>query len=141
MPHDPKSESGRMQDPDRLRDLLLTTKFIASQYDCGALECTNNGMRELFQKLHSEDVHNHEVLFRFLHVRGYYPVVPALDEQVEGARIRYRAQYQNLMAGVPPQTGQAAGVQRGDAAQRAVPTGSISQGSESPTTLSTATRH
>lgn len=97
MPHDPKSQSGRMQDPDRLKDLLLTTKIMTDEYSCGALECTNNGMRELFQKLHSENVHNHEVLFRFLHVRGHYPVKPALDEQVEGARQKYRAQFQNLM--------------------------------------------
>jgi spore coat protein CotF len=128
MPHDPKAQSGRMQDPDRLKDLLLTTKMMAGEYNCAALECTNNGVRELFQKLHSEDVHNHEVIFRFLHVRGHYPVKVALDEQVEAARQQYRGQYQNLMAGTPR-----ANLKPGQATGAVQPPGSpLPQGSVQP---------
>jgi len=83
---------GHMSDADRLHDCLCTAKEVAKMYANAALECTNNGVREFFLALHGEETHNQEILFSFLHTRGFYPT-----QMAEPARIReVRERYQQL---------------------------------------------
>lgn len=81
---------GHMSDADRLMDCLHTAKERAKMYAGAALESTNNGVREFFLAMHGEETHNQEILFSFLHTRGFYPVRMAAAERVSEVRQRYQ---------------------------------------------------
>ena len=59
-------------------------------YAKSAVESTNNGIREFFLAMHGEETHNQEILFSFLHSRGYYPVETAPEERVHEIRGRFQ---------------------------------------------------
>ncbi|MFZ5813877.1 MAG: spore coat protein [Bacillota bacterium] len=80
---------GHMSDADRLRDCLFSAKERAKLYASAALEATNNGVREFFLAMHGEESHNQEILFSFLHTRGYYPTQMASAERIREMRRRY----------------------------------------------------
>lgn len=81
---------GHMSDADRLKDCLCSAKERAKMYATAALECTNNGVREFFLALHGEETHNQEILFSFLHTRGFYPVNMASRERIQEVRKRFQ---------------------------------------------------
>lgn len=87
---------GKMSDADRLHDCLCSSKERAKLYASGALECTNNGVREFFLALHGEETHNQEILFSFLHTRGFYPTEMAPEERIRAVRERYAQIHQQL---------------------------------------------
>lgn len=78
-----------MTDADRLHDCLCTSKDRAKLYAHAAVESTNNGVREFFLAMHGEETHNQEILFSFLHTRGYYPTHMADREAINDVRQRY----------------------------------------------------
>lgn len=80
---------GHMSDADRLRDCLGSAKERAVMYATSALECTNPGVREFFLAMHGEETHNQEILFSFLHSRGYYPTPLAPESRVQEIRTQY----------------------------------------------------
>lgn len=86
-----KVREGHMSDSDRLLDCLTTARQRALMYADAALECTNNGMREFYLALHGEEAHYHEVLFSFVHTRGFYPVQMAPAERISELNQRYRS--------------------------------------------------
>lgn len=92
----------RMTDADRLRDCLCSAKELARLYAGAALESTNNGVREFFLAMHGEETHNQEVLFSFLHTRGWYPTEMAPPERIAQVRERYRAEHDRLGLTEPP---------------------------------------
>ncbi|HEY8346111.1 MAG TPA: spore coat protein [Symbiobacteriaceae bacterium] len=94
---------GRMTDADRLQDCLTSSRERALQYATAALESSNNGVREFFLAMHGEETHNQEVLFHFLHSRGYYPVVEAAPERIRQAAQRYRTMHDSLRLQEPPE--------------------------------------
>ncbi len=103
----PEPELGKirgqhMSDADRLHDCLHTAKERAMLYARGALEATNNGVREMFLAFHGEETHNQEILFSFLHTRGYYPVVMAEPQRVEEVRSRYTELHDQMGLTEPP---------------------------------------
>jgi spore coat protein CotF len=79
-----------MSDADRLMDCLCDAKERAMLYATAALESTNNGMREFFLAMHGEETHNHEILFSFLHTRGFYPTEMVHRDRVTEVRKRYQ---------------------------------------------------
>ncbi|MFZ5823956.1 MAG: spore coat protein [Bacillota bacterium] len=81
---------GHMSDADRLMDCLCSAKERAKLYASAALESTNNGVREFFLAMHGEETHNQEILFSFLHTRGFYPTRMAPQERIREVRERYR---------------------------------------------------
>lgn len=81
---------GHMSDADRLRDCLCTAKERAMLYAKSALEATNPGVREFFLAMHGEETHNQEILFSFLHSRGYYPVETAPERRVQEIKAKYQ---------------------------------------------------
>lgn len=81
---------GHMSDADRLKDCLFAAKERAKLYAAAALESTNNGMREFFLAMHGEETWNQEILFSFLHTRGYYPTRMAPEERVREVRERFQ---------------------------------------------------
>jgi spore coat protein CotF len=93
---------GMMSDADRLKDCLYSAKHRANFYGEAALESTNNGMREFFLAMMNEEMHVHEVLFSFLHVRGYYPVEMPPQERVREVRERFTAVHDSLGLTEPP---------------------------------------
>jgi spore coat protein CotF len=93
---------GMMSDADRLKDCLYSAKHRAVFYGEAALESTNNGMREFFLAMMNEEMHVHEVLFSFLHVRGYYPVEMPPQERVREVRERFMAVHDSLGLTEPP---------------------------------------
>jgi spore coat protein CotF len=93
---------GKMSDADRLKDCLYTAKHRAQHYAQAALESTNNGMREFFLAMMNEEMHVHEVLFSFLHVRGYYPTEMPPQERVREVRERFMAAHESLGLTDPP---------------------------------------
>jgi len=102
--HDLKPTEGtRMSDADRLMDSLASARERALLYAHGALECTNNGVREFFLAMHGEETHNQEILFSFLHTRGFYPVEMADERRIHDMRDRYRDLHQRLGLKEPPQ--------------------------------------
>lgn len=82
---------GHMSDADRLMDCLCSAKERTLMYAKSALECTNPGVREFFLAMHGEDSHNQEILFSFLHTRGFYPVEMAAEERIRDVRKQYQA--------------------------------------------------
>lgn len=78
-----------MKDGDRLKDCLISAKELAMLYAKGALEATNNGVREFFLAMHGEETHNQEILFSFLHNRGLYPTVMAPQQRIDEIRHRF----------------------------------------------------
>jgi spore coat protein CotF len=71
-----------MADADRLMDCLCGAKERSLLYARAALESTNNGVREFFLAMHGEETHNQEILFSFLHTRGFYPTRMAPEERI-----------------------------------------------------------
>ncbi len=95
--HDLKPAQGiRMSDADRLMDCLGSARERALLYAHAALESTNNGVREFFLAMHGEETHNQEILFSFLHTRGFYPAEMAPAERIRAVRDRYREQHELL---------------------------------------------
>lgn len=86
-----KARHGHMSDADRLLDCLADARQRALMYADSALECTNNGMREFYLALHGEETHYHEILFSFVHTRGFYPVQMAPAERMSELHQRYRS--------------------------------------------------
>ncbi len=84
------STRGHMSDADRLHDCLCSAKEMAKMYAGAALECTNNGVREFFLAMHGEETHNQEILFSFLHTRGFYPTEMAEPQRIAAVRRRYQ---------------------------------------------------
>lgn len=87
---------GHMSDADRLRDCLCSTKERSMMYAKAALECTNNGVREFFLAMHGEETHNQEILFSFLHTRGFYPTEMAPEERIRQVRTRYQQMHDQM---------------------------------------------
>ena len=85
-----RTTHGHMSDADRLTDCLCTSKERALTYAKAALESTNPGIREFFLAMHGEETHNQEILFSFLHSRGYYPTEVAPENRVREIRGRYQ---------------------------------------------------
>lgn len=81
---------GHMSDADRLRDCLCSAKERAILYAKNALEATNPGVREFFLAMHGEETHNQEIMFSFLHSRGYYPVEVAPKDRISEIRSRFQ---------------------------------------------------
>lgn len=97
-----EAQGGRLTDADRLRDCLCGAKERAVLYAQAALEATNNGVREFFLAMHGEETHNQEILFSFLHTRGYYPVSTAEPQRIQEAARRYREIHDSLgLTGTP----------------------------------------
>jgi|GEM_PF-1551217 len=80
---------GHMSDADRLMDCLSSAKERAMLYARSALECTNNGVREFFLALHGEETYHQEILFSFLHTRGFYPTEMVTQDRIKEVRQRY----------------------------------------------------
>lgn len=80
---------GGVSDADRLMDCLCAAKERAMLYARAALEATNNGVREFFLAMHGEETHNQEILFSFLHTRGFYPTEMAPPERIREVRERF----------------------------------------------------
>lgn len=93
---------GQMTDADRLQDCLCGAKERAMLYAQAALEATNNGVREFFLAMHGEETHNQEILFSFLHTRGYYPVATAGSQRIQETAKRYREIHSSLGLTQPP---------------------------------------
>jgi spore coat protein CotF len=91
-----EARTGYMTEADRLHDCLCSSKERAKLYANAALECTNNGVREFFLAMHGEETHNQEILFSFLHTRGYYPVKMASKDAVNDVRERFLTMHQEL---------------------------------------------
>lgn len=87
---------GHMSDADQLLDCLFTSKERAMLYAKSALEATNNGMREFFLAMHGEETHTHEVLFSFLHTRGFYPTEMASPERIAETRRRFQMAHDEM---------------------------------------------
>lgn len=87
---------GFMTEADRLHDCLCTAKERAKLYASAALESTNNGVREFFLAMHGEETHNQEILFSFLHTRGYYPTEMAPQERIQATRQHYQQVHDDL---------------------------------------------
>jgi len=87
---------GHMSDADRLMDCLCSAKERAAMYARAALECTNNGVREFFLAMHGEETHNQEILFSFLHTRGFYPTEMATEARVSAVLKRYRTLHDQM---------------------------------------------
>ena len=87
---------GHMSDADRLMDCLCTAKERATLYAKAALECTNNGMREFFLAMHGEETHNQEILFSFLHTRGFYPTEMVSQSRTREVLERYRTLHDQM---------------------------------------------
>jgi spore coat protein CotF len=81
---------GYMSDADRLMDCLCSAKERAKLYAQAALESTNNGVREFFLAMHGEETHDQEILFSFLHTRGFYPTEMASEERISEVRSHYQ---------------------------------------------------
>jgi spore coat protein CotF len=73
-----------------LKDCLCSDKDRALLYAKAALESTNNGVREFFLALHGEETHKQEILFSFLHTRGFYPVEMADPKRINEIRNRFQ---------------------------------------------------
>lgn len=93
--------AGHMEDLDMVRDSLETLKHMTDQYNNAATECTNPGVRDFFQQLHSQEMHSANICFSFVHTRGAYPVEMAGRGRVDELRQRYQA----LAAALPADTG------------------------------------
>lgn len=87
---------GHMSDADRLKDCLCDAKERAMLYAAAALESTNNGVREFFLAMHGEETHNQEILFSFLHTRGFYPTEMVSDERIREVRQRYQQMHDEM---------------------------------------------
>ncbi len=86
-PHDLSTAThGQMSDADRLMDCLCSAKERSMMYAKAALESTNNGVREFFLAMHGEETHNQEILFSFLHTRGFYPTEMVSEDRVREVR-------------------------------------------------------
>lgn len=85
-----------MSDADRVMDCLCSAKERAMTYARAALECTNPGVREFFLAMHGEESHSQEILFSFLHTRGFYPVEMAPAERIGEVRQHYQAIHDQL---------------------------------------------
>lgn len=81
---------GHMSDADRLMDCLCDAKERSLQYARAAVESTNNGVREFFLAMHGEETHNQEILFSFLHTRGFYPTEMAEPKRIKEVRQHYQ---------------------------------------------------
>jgi len=81
---------GHMSDADRLKDCLCSAKERSMLYAKAALESTNNGVREFFLAMHGEETHNQEIMFSFLHTRGFYPVEMAPEQRIRETRERFQ---------------------------------------------------
>ena len=88
--------TGHMSDADRLHDCLCSAKERAKMYANAALESTNNGVREFFLAMHGEETHDQEILFSFLHTRGFYPVKMASRDAINDVRDRFMEIHQQL---------------------------------------------
>ncbi|MCG0238137.1 MAG: spore coat protein [Firmicutes bacterium] len=97
----PENPGSGMTDLDRVKDYLLTCKYLTGFYDRAAQECTNPGVRELFLQIHGQEQHDQEVAFSFLTVRGAYPVAFATPERLQAERERW----QEVAAGLPAEVG------------------------------------
>lgn len=80
-----------MGDLDRVRDELHTLKWMADEYTHWATECTNPGIRDMFEQLHGQAVHSHNICFSFLHTRAAYPVATATADRLQEVRRHYAA--------------------------------------------------
>jgi spore coat protein CotF len=87
---------GHMTDADMLHDCLCSAKERAILYARSALECTNNGVREFFLAMHGEETHDQEILFSFLHTRGFYPAEMAPEESIRETRRRFQQMHDDM---------------------------------------------
>ncbi|HEY3367095.1 MAG TPA: spore coat protein [Symbiobacteriaceae bacterium] len=95
--HDLSTNTRRhMSDADRLHDCLCDAKERAMLYARAAVESTNNGVREFFLAMHGEETHNQEILFSFLHTRGFYPTEMVTGDTIREVRRRYQALHDQM---------------------------------------------
>lgn len=87
-----------MEDLDMVRDTAECLKQMTHMYNTAATECTNPGVRDMFQQLHSQEMHSHNICFSFLHTRAAYPV-----EMMEPGRLQELRQRYQAMSGALPQ--------------------------------------
>ncbi|MGI6129025.1 MAG: spore coat protein [bacterium] len=66
-----------LTDRDRLTDMLLLTKAVASSYHSAALESATPKIRSSMMSLHSEELEHAERLFSAMEERGWYRPQPA----------------------------------------------------------------
>jgi spore coat protein CotF len=67
----------RLTDRDRLTDMLLLTKGVASSYHSAALEAATPTIRSSMVDLHNKELESAEQLFTAMEKRGWYRPEPA----------------------------------------------------------------
>lgn len=103
-----------LDEKDRLTDVLITEKYIASGYNLAALESANNQIRDAFSGI-LRDVHQiqHEI-FNEMNSRGWYQPKAANPNDISHNLNKWnqelqRVQQTALRPGATPQQGYQAG--------------------------------
>ena len=69
-----------------LTDLLSYQKFMTANYNNYLNEAANSAVRSTLSKLLTEEHEIQHEIFTVMHDRGYYPVTPAEQKQVNAAK-------------------------------------------------------
>ena len=79
----------KMQDRDTLTDCLNTQKFSTNGYNLWSGECVDPQLRHEMLNLLREEHEIQNTLFQEMSTRGWYPVQPAQQSQVEQAKTKF----------------------------------------------------
>ena len=79
----------RMDDKEKLTDLLSAEKFASSAYNAYCLEAATPSVRSCLCSLLQDEHRIAEEIFGEMNTRGYYPVEKAEQQKVTAARQKF----------------------------------------------------
>ena len=78
-----------LSDQEMLTDALSSQKFITDNYNLFANECASPAVKSEFINILNEEHHIQHEVFTEMQKRGWYPVAPAQQEQINQAKQKY----------------------------------------------------
>ncbi len=85
-------------DKTMLTDMLSTQKFIASNYNSFAGECSNKQSKSKLMKILSEEHDIQFKIFETMHAKGWYPTPKAPEDKVNQAVVTHIKSATNVKA-------------------------------------------
>jgi len=81
-----------MNDQERITDLILSEKKMATNYNIFAAECTNVQLRDKFLQILDQSHKNSTDLFQQAQAKGWYQVEQAPMNKIQETYQKYSAQ-------------------------------------------------
>lgn len=81
-----------MNDQERITDLILSEKKMATNYNIFAAECTNVQLRDEFLKILDQSHKNSTDLFQAAQAKGWYQVEQAPASKISEAYNKFNSQ-------------------------------------------------